>query len=66
MSREGSQGDAAVDPLCLNKAALKFTNAFARAESPGLCDAGNTGNAATVAARVDQYVNDVVAAVPPP
>lgn len=59
-----------VNPVCLSKVDLKFNQAFTRAENPGLCDPGNVGNAATVAALVDAFVTDgmngVVDSIPPP
>lgn len=55
-----------VDPNCLTKVDTKFQLKFTQAEAPAQCDAGNQGNAAPVATRVDQYVGDVLTAIPPP
>jgi len=55
-----------VDPLCLTRSDSKFQNKFARAELPGLCDPGNLGNATAVANLVDQFVSDILLAIPPP
>lgn len=55
-----------VDPLCLSRSDSKYQNKFARAELPGLCDPGNLGNATTVANLVDQFVSDILLAIPPP
>ena len=64
------QHNTVVDPLCLTKVDLKYNQAFTRAETPGLCDPGNLGNAAAVATLVDNMVSDgvngVVDLIPPP
>ncbi len=64
------QNNAAVDPNCLAAVALKFGQAFTRAENPGQCDPGNVGNASSVAMLVDAFVSDgmngVVDLIPPP
>lgn len=50
-----------VVPLCLTKVDTKYNQAFARAELPAQCDAGNVGNAAAVRTRLDTYVNLLLA-----
>jgi len=61
---------ADVSALCLTKIDQKYNQAFARAETPGLCDLGNVGNAASVATLIDAFVTDgmngVVDLIPPP
>lgn len=61
------QLNTTVSPTCLATAARKFSQAFARTESPGLCDAGN---AAPVATLVDDFVSNGTSGggdlIPPP
>jgi hypothetical protein len=56
----------AVDAVCLGHAEDKFTKAFDKADAKGGC--GNVGDASTVGALVDTFVDDVVTALtaPPP
>jgi hypothetical protein len=48
----------AVDPICLQKAAAKFTDGFVEAETVGGC--ATNGNASTVAAYTKQFVDSTV------
>ncbi len=52
----------AVDPLCLGKAETKFSEAFSKAESKGGC--ATVGDAPALEALVDDFVADVVGALP--
>jgi hypothetical protein len=54
----------AVDPACLAKAEEKFTDAFAKAEAKGGCL--TNGDAASIEALVDTFVDDTVDALEPP
>lgn len=64
------QHNVPVSPTCLTSVALKYNQAFARAEAPAQCDPGNVGNAAAVATLIDDFVSDgvngVVDLIPPP
>ncbi len=67
---KGYQHNVVVSPTCLSNVAVKYTQAFARAEAPLQCDPGNVGNAGAVAALVDGFVmngtSGVVDQIPPP
>jgi hypothetical protein len=55
-----------VDPVCLTKVDTKYQAKIAKAELPGLCDAGNVGNATAIANRADQFVSDILLNISPP
>jgi hypothetical protein len=55
-----------VDPVCLTKVDTKYQGKIAKAELPGLCDAGNVGNSTAIANRADQFVNDMLLNISPP
>jgi hypothetical protein len=67
--RKAAQKGVPVDPACLAKAETKYNAGFAKAEAKGDCV--TTGDAAAIEAKVDAFIDDVLAELslpcgPPP
>lgn len=60
------KSNVVVNPICLSNVDTKFAQAFARAETPGFCDPGNVGNAASVGSTIDGLVSTLITSIPPP